>query len=146
VDDPQRLLAIVSALREIAEERPVNVPDASAHRTALERASALLGRCSSQTTGYLEMLDLVDGAFAVVTDSGGLQEETTALGIPCRNGAREHRASYHDRRRTNRLVPDPRDLATTSAALKRVPLGRVPEGGTAERGERIVLRLVERSS
>jgi UDP-N-acetylglucosamine 2-epimerase (non-hydrolysing) len=33
--------------------------------------------------GYLEFIGLVDGARAVVTDSGGIQEETTYLGVPC---------------------------------------------------------------
>ena len=84
VDDPQRLLAIVSALREIAEERPVMFPIHPRTEQRLKELGACLGAVQVlKPTGYLEMLDLVDGAFAVVTDSGGLQEETTALGIPC---------------------------------------------------------------
>ena len=38
---------------------------------------------SIEPVGYREMLSLTDGAAVVLTDSGGLQEETTVLGVPC---------------------------------------------------------------
>ncbi len=47
--------------------------------------------------GYLDFLNLSSGARLVLTDSGGIQEETTALGIPCLTLAREYRASNHSR-------------------------------------------------
>src|SRR5437868_7944276 len=66
VDDPQRLLAIVSALREIAEERPVMFPMHPRTEQRLKELGACLGPVQVlKPTGYLEMLDLVDGAFAV---------------------------------------------------------------------------------
>ncbi len=147
VDDPQRLLAIVSALREIAEERPVMFPIHPRTEQRLKELGACLGAVQVlKPTGYLEMLDLVDGAFAVVTDSGGLQEETTALGIPCLTVRENTERPITIAEGTNRLVPDPRDLATHLRALKRMPLGRVPEGWDGRAGERIVCALVERSS
>jgi UDP-N-acetylglucosamine 2-epimerase (non-hydrolysing) len=83
VDDPARLGAIAGALREIAEEMPVVFP---LHPRTTERVNAAgvsLGKVRAMPpVRYVEMLDLVADARAVVTDSGGLQEETTALGIP----------------------------------------------------------------
>ena len=82
----------------------------------------------------------------MVTDSGGLQEETTALGIPCLTVRENTERPITIAEGTNRLVPNPRDLATHLRALKRTPLGRVPEGWDGRAGERIVCALVERSS
>ena len=55
---------------------------------------------------YLEMVDLIADARVVVTDSGGLQEETTALGIALPDGARKYGASDHgDRGNESALFP-----------------------------------------
>lgn len=87
VDDPPRLTAIVEALEVLGERRPVVFP---VHPRTRERLAAcglgdrlrkgghLLDPC-----GYLDFLCLMSHAAVVVTDSGGVQEETTALGIPC---------------------------------------------------------------
>jgi len=84
VDDPERLRAVVQALRVIATTRPVVF---AVHPRTAERVKASgisLGDIRVlPPVRYVEMLDLVEGAFAVITDSGGLQEETTALGVPC---------------------------------------------------------------
>ena len=94
VDDPDRLAALVGALSEIARDFPVLFAVHPRTAERLERFSlgpyfssgwnargAGLRQCSP--LGYLEFLDLENRAAAVVTDSGGMQEETTALGVPC---------------------------------------------------------------
>jgi UDP-N-acetylglucosamine 2-epimerase (non-hydrolysing) len=145
VDDPVRLAAIARALRQIAERRPVVFP--MHPRTAQRLADCGLdlgGVQALKPVGYLEMLDLVDGAFAVVTDSGGLQEETTALGIPCMTVRENTERPITISHGTNRLVPDPRDIPAVLDALDGSRSPRQPEGWDGRAGERIARALAER--
>jgi UDP-N-acetylglucosamine 2-epimerase (non-hydrolysing) len=84
VDDYKKLSAIWGAIVEIAREVPVLFP---VHpRTTVKLASFGLdgeGIAMVDPLGYLDMVYAVRGAALVLTDSGGLQEETTALGVPC---------------------------------------------------------------
>jgi UDP-N-acetylglucosamine 2-epimerase (non-hydrolysing) len=74
----------VAALRELAHEVPVVLPAHPRTRAAVERAGLQLDPgMVFEPLGYVEFLSLVSGARAVLTDSGGLQEETTWLGVPC---------------------------------------------------------------
>ena len=85
VDGP--LLAdAVTALDEVAEDMPVVFPihprtDASMRRQGLSFKSP--GMRLLEPLGYLEFVSLVQDSAGVLTDSGGMQEETTYLGIPC---------------------------------------------------------------
>jgi UDP-N-acetylglucosamine 2-epimerase (non-hydrolysing) len=86
VDEPQTLARLLGALRRIAHEAPVVFPVHPRTRARLEAAG--LGETAGalrlcEPLGYLEFLSLTSAAQLVLTDSGGLQEETTALGIPC---------------------------------------------------------------
>jgi UDP-N-acetylglucosamine 2-epimerase (non-hydrolysing) len=85
VDDPASAAALVLALREVADELDVIIPVHPRGRAAL--AAAGLGTHprlhAAPPLGYLEFIALVRGAQAVITDSGGVQEETTLLRIPC---------------------------------------------------------------
>jgi len=88
VDDPARLSAIVGGLCGLAERAPVIFPVHPRTRARLEECSAAdrLARADVSCidpVGYLDFLSLQAGAGAVVTDSGGVQEETSALGVPC---------------------------------------------------------------
>jgi len=82
VDDPNTLERLLGAMRKIAERLPLVFP---VHpRTASKLASADSGGLLIRPPlGYLEMLGLMRDAQLVLTDSGGMQEETTALGVPC---------------------------------------------------------------
>jgi UDP-N-acetylglucosamine 2-epimerase (non-hydrolysing) len=88
VDDPRRLAEIVAALTVIARQSPVIFPVHPRTRARLADAD-LLDRLETagvrciDPVGYLDFLSLQVGAGAVVTDSGGVQEETSALGIDC---------------------------------------------------------------
>jgi UDP-N-acetylglucosamine 2-epimerase (non-hydrolysing) len=94
--------------------------------------------------GYLEMLSLVAGASLVVTDSGGLQEETSFLGVPCLTVRPSTERPITCTHGTNRLVLPKRDaiLAAAERALaRRAPARPVIErwdGRAAERIARVV--------
>jgi UDP-N-acetylglucosamine 2-epimerase (non-hydrolysing) len=147
LDPPGRLAAIGTALRAVAEERPVIFP---AHPRTLGRLKEVgvdLGRVNLMgPVGYIEMLDLVEHAFAVVTDSGGLQEETTALGVACFTLRDNTERPITISEGTNALVRDPRELPKLLAAMQRVLDPRKPEGWDGMAAERIVSALLERGS
>jgi UDP-N-acetylglucosamine 2-epimerase (non-hydrolysing) len=87
VDDPAQLVRIVDALVEMAARFPVLFPVHPRTRARLGeegvgRLEAAGARCIDPV-GYLDFLSLQSGAGAVVTDSGGVQEETSALGVRC---------------------------------------------------------------
>ncbi len=85
VDDPQRLRELFSALEEIANEVPLFFPAHPRTRTVMERSGAGSpnGIRLLAPLGYLDFLRLMSQSAVVLTDSGGIQEETTALGVPC---------------------------------------------------------------
>src|SRR3989454_2080908 len=111
VDDPKRIAALARVLSEVALEKEVVFPAHPRTRRRLEEAGLKIDRVRMlEPVGYLERLDLVEHAFAVVTDSGGLQEETTALGIPCLTVRPNTERPITISEGTNRLVPNPADL------------------------------------
>ena len=87
VDDPAQLARLVGALTAVQAKLPLVFPVhprtaarlEGARRTMLETAGVRLVEPES----YIGFMSLVAGAAAVITDSGGVQEETTYLGIPC---------------------------------------------------------------
>jgi UDP-N-acetylglucosamine 2-epimerase (non-hydrolysing) len=98
-----------------------------------------------EPVGYLEMLDLVEHAFAVVTDSGGLQEETTALGIPCLTVRSNTERPITISEGTNRLVPDPGDIVMELKRVRRPVTAPRPEGWDGHAGERVIAALARRT-
>jgi UDP-N-acetylglucosamine 2-epimerase (non-hydrolysing) len=85
VDDPASAADLVAALHEVADGVDVVIPVHPRGRAALE-AAGLGGHPrlhAAPPLGYLEFMALVKGAAAVITDSGGVQEETTLLRVPC---------------------------------------------------------------
>ncbi len=146
VDDPARLAAIAGALRAVANERPVVFPMHPRTAQRLREADISLGAVRVlEPVAYHEMLDLVDGAFAVVTDSGGVQEETTVLGIPCLTIRETTERPITIREGTNRLVPDPRDIPSTIRSLRKPREWTAPEGWDGKAAERIVHALIAHS-
>jgi UDP-N-acetylglucosamine 2-epimerase len=85
VDDPAQARELVRALHEVAAELEVIIPLHPRGRATLT-AAGLLDAPRIRVVdplGYIEFMSLVRGAAAVVTDSGGVQEETTLLRVPC---------------------------------------------------------------
>jgi UDP-N-acetylglucosamine 2-epimerase (non-hydrolysing) len=88
VDDPEVLAHLMRILTEVAQFLPLVLVFHPRTRSNLERFNLLSLIDETHMVllppqGYLDMLGLVSGARVVLTDSGGLQEETTALGVPC---------------------------------------------------------------
>lgn len=87
VDQPEAARRMVAALGEAIARIPVVLPLHPRGRAMLEAAGlselADRGLQVVEPLGYLEFLSLVRGSSAVITDSGGIQEETTTLGVPC---------------------------------------------------------------
>jgi UDP-N-acetylglucosamine 2-epimerase (non-hydrolysing) len=86
VDDPRRLRPILARLSHVAARMPVVFPmhPRTARRLAEHGIAAdAAGLRPIDPLGYREFLALVDHAACVLTDSGGIQDETTALGVPC---------------------------------------------------------------
>jgi len=86
VDDPATLTSILGALGQIAGHVPVLFPVHPRTRGRIQRLDGPPtpdGLRLVDPVPYLEMLSLVATADLVITDSGGLQEETTYLGVPC---------------------------------------------------------------
>jgi UDP-N-acetylglucosamine 2-epimerase (non-hydrolysing) len=145
VDDRQRLAAIAGALREVADERPVVFPMHPRTALRLRDDAVSLGAVRVlEPIGYHDMLDLMAGAFAVVTDSGGVQEETTVLGIPCLTIRENTERPITITEGTNRLVPNPRDIPSVIRTLRKPRSWRAPDGWDGKAAERIIRALVER--
>jgi UDP-N-acetylglucosamine 2-epimerase (non-hydrolysing) len=85
VDDPVSFARIAGALRDIAAELPLIFPVHPRTRANLEKFGIDLGPniTLAGPQAYMAFLNLWKDAAVVLTDSGGLQEETTALGVPC---------------------------------------------------------------
>jgi len=146
VDAPERLASLASALRDIAEARPVIFPAHPRTRQRLAAAAIDLGRVRLlDPIAYTEMLDLVSGAAVVVTDSGGLQEETTALGVPCLTVRDNTERPITVTEGTNQLVRDPAMLPSLVRDARRPAQPRRPEGWDGHAGLRIVETLAARS-
>jgi UDP-N-acetylglucosamine 2-epimerase (non-hydrolysing) len=90
------------------------------------------------------MLDLIETAGVVVTDSGGLQEETTALGVPCLTIRENTERPITIVEGTNRLVPDPAELCAAVLSARRPETPKVPEGWDGCAAQRIVSALDQR--
>jgi UDP-N-acetylglucosamine 2-epimerase (non-hydrolysing) len=87
VDQPARLKALIDALVEVSKDLQVIFPVHPRTRGRMKElgysipASARV--CLTDPLGYLEFLNLQQRASVVLTDSGGVQEESTYLGVPC---------------------------------------------------------------
>jgi UDP-N-acetylglucosamine 2-epimerase (non-hydrolysing) len=96
--------------------------------------------------GYLEMLGLMAGATVILTDSGGLQEETTALGVPCLTLRENTERPITVEQGTNILVGRDRDAilnAVQEILAGRGKRGRVPEFWDGHAAERIAADLYQ---
>jgi UDP-N-acetylglucosamine 2-epimerase (non-hydrolysing) len=85
VDDAERLADTLGALAELSGELPVVLPLHPRTRSRIESSGTRVpdGIMTVEPLGYLDFIALEAEARLVVTDSGGVQEETTALGVPC---------------------------------------------------------------
>lgn len=148
VDAPERLLPILDTLESIGRDMPVHFPMHPRTRARLEAAGASLARPGitfADPVGYLEFLALQKNAACVLTDSGGIQEETSFLGVPCLTLRPNTERPITVTQGTNTLVGH--DLELLRAELAVVLDGRGKKGNPiplwdGRAGERIAIRLL----
>lgn len=154
VDSSDALKTVLEALGRIAEELPVVLPLHPRTRDRIEHfgLQPLLSPLRMlDPLGYIEMLSLIDTAAIVLTDSGGVQEETTVLGVPCVTLREQTERPITIEEGTNRLAPWPLSSAgvvgaASTARKTKGDLGqRRPQGWDGAAAERIVKALEEAS-
>jgi UDP-N-acetylglucosamine 2-epimerase (non-hydrolysing) len=139
VDVPEHLAGILDAVTTIATRLPVVFAVHPRTRARLESNGADSSRLLfSEPLGYLDFLALTSNARVVLTDSGGLQEESTVLGIPCLTLRENTERPITITQGTNRLVGIRTDaiLDAFEAAMQFKDAGRRPplwDGKTAGR-------------
>jgi UDP-N-acetylglucosamine 2-epimerase (non-hydrolysing) len=150
VDEEANLADSLGLLAEVAADVPLIWPMHPRTRANVERFH--LGKALDSARllalppqGYLETLGLMREATLVITDSGGIQEETTALGVPCLTMRENTERPITIEQGTNVLVGRNRTLVRAcvaeilAGAGKR---GRIPELWDGHASERIVAHLV----
>ena len=150
VDDPQTLTRLFGMLEKVSRRIPVVFPvhprtRANFARFGLqERVQAAPGLMLLEPLGYLEFLALLAESAMVMTDSGGIQEETTVLGVPCLTLRENTERPITVDEGTNILVgndPELIERATEDILAGRSRLGRIPELWDGHAAERIVTVL-----
>jgi UDP-N-acetylglucosamine 2-epimerase (non-hydrolysing) len=136
VDDAPQLAAVFEALGQVRERLPVIFPvHPRTHKRLqefglLERAAGLLGAGLCEPLGYLEFLHLMARARVVLTDSGGIQEETTILGVPCMTLRPATERPVTVTVGTNRVIGSAPERIMPE--FERILMGDVPQGGVPE--------------
>ena len=156
VDTREALEPILTGLAEVNRVARVVLP---IHPRTRKNADSfglgdlLRGLLILEPVGYLEMLSLTDGAAAVMTDSGGLQEETTVVGVPCVTLREKTERPITLTQGTNRMASwpiSPIGLVESfrlAGAQGRLSVGSCsPEGWDGLASNRIVDALVPRSA
>jgi UDP-N-acetylglucosamine 2-epimerase (non-hydrolysing) len=159
VDHPAALESLLDTLAEIAADTPVVLP---LHPRTRERITRFglgerivsLGRpgrgmparglVGIEPLSYLEMLQAMRATAFVLTDSGGIQEETTALGVPCVTLRENTERPVTISEGTNVLAGIERDAVLAALAEARAKVARgasIPELWDGHAGERIVAAL-----
>lgn len=144
VDGPL-LTVVMERLQELAAELPVVFPVHPRTRKVLAEYEASSGMLLTEPVGYIDFLSLEADAAAVLTDSGGVQEETTFLGVPCFTLRDTTERPVTIRAGTNRLLGlDPDRIAEVVPALAggvERPVAPPPlwDGHAAERVAKVLI-------
>ena len=150
VDEASTLRGILDALKEVATEMPIVFPIHPRTRKMVEQfgfagyfsdAPRPEGLWLCPPLGYLELLHLNMHAAMVITDSGGLQEETTVLGVPCITLRHNTERPITCEVGTNFIVGNQREDILRQAhkvLAGDVPLGTIPDKWDGRTAERIV--------
>ena len=149
VDEPATLRSVLGAIRDVSRKIPVAFAMHPRTRAKVEQhgLGGLLEDASIlklPPQGYLEMLGLMQAARLVLTDSGGVQEETTALGVPCITLRDNTERPITVEQGTNTLVGQnpARILAAVDETLGNAgKAGRIPELWDGRAAQRIAAVL-----
>ena len=151
VDSPAQLKAMLAMLVRVAQRLPVLIAlhprtRANVTRFGLERELSAEGIVLLPPQGYLQMLGLLSNATFVITDSGGVQEETTALGVPCLTVRENTERPITITEGTNTLLRIDSDAVmghVDEILAGRGKRGRIPELWDGRAAERLAAELVE---
>lgn len=155
VDDQETFTRIIEALEEIAKDLEIVFPIHPRTRKMaksfglFERLENISGMHITEPIGYLDFVSLMSKSKLVLTDSGGLQEETTALGVPCLTLRENTERPITVTEGTNTIVGTDKDLIinlSKEVVENGGKSGRIPElwdGKTAERIADILLKYIE---
>ena len=150
VDDPVRARAIVDALAGVASMLPLVFPLHPRGRDSLERVGLgdIGGLLVVEPLGYLAFTSLMASASIVLTDSGGVQEETTMLDTPCLTVRPNTERPITITHGTNRLVEPDEILGAAGGILDGTtafPVDRPPlwDGRAGERCARELVSWIE---
>jgi UDP-N-acetylglucosamine 2-epimerase (non-hydrolysing) len=143
VDDPDLLARTIAALDHVAESLPVIFPVHPRTRKNLDGSTRVL---LTEPLPYRQFLSLEAKAAAVVTDSGGIQEETTVLRVPCFTLRENTERPITIELGTNTLLGlEPERLRELPTLLSEPKHGQIPplwDGHAGERAAEEIERLV----
>ena len=150
VDCAETFGGILTALDDVCADMPVVFPMHPRTRNNMakmglaERVEAMDQLKLIEPLGYLDFLKLMSEAAIVLTDSGGIQEETTILQVPCLTLRENTERPVTITQGTNRMTgSDPNEILTAYRAVRAdPPTGRTPELWDGKAAERIVDCLV----
>jgi UDP-N-acetylglucosamine 2-epimerase (non-hydrolysing) len=144
VDDPDMLGQLLDALNTISTELPLVFPAHPRTRPQLAERVVADRILVTEPLGYLDFLGLMAGARLVLTDSGGIQEETTALGIACLTLRDNTERPITVTEGTNQLVGRTPDAIVRGArrALDGEIAARCPALWDGHAGERIAAAII----
>ncbi len=143
VDDPSAFRGLLAGIGRLQRELPIIFPVHPRTRNALNGQvnGSMPGLRLTEPLGYLDFLKLVAHARLVLTDSGGIQEETTVFGVPCLTLRKNTERPVTITGGTNRLVGmDPDRLVAAGLQVLQSPPapGRVPELWDGKAAGRII--------
>lgn len=148
VDEPASLEGFVRAFEELADDLPVVFPVHPRTRSHLPRREISQNVLLTEPLGYLDFICLEQAAAVVITDSGGVQEETTVLGVPCLTVRDETERPITVMEGTNKVIGAGPEaiVAETRRALRRRTEGKVPDLWDGRAGERIAAFLLRQTA
>ncbi|MEK7403977.1 MAG: UDP-N-acetylglucosamine 2-epimerase (non-hydrolyzing) [Acidobacteriota bacterium] len=141
VDDKETLSSILTVVASVADQVPFVFPAHPRTRKLIEGIRLHPRVRITEPLGYLSFLGLVANAKMVLTDSGGIQEETTVLGIPCLTLRANTERPITCQLGTNCLVgTDPNRIRSAALAILNghTRTGAAPEKWDGRAAERIV--------
>ncbi len=149
VDDPETFERLLSVIDEIQSEMPVIFPMHPRTRANTKgtpvgnRMEGMQNLRLIEPLGYLDFLQLTTHAACVLSDSGGIQEETTILGVPCLTLRENTERPVTIDEGTNQLVGSDPDKIRKAfrRAIDNPPKGKIPHLWDGRAAERIVATL-----
>ncbi|MBV8314193.1 MAG: UDP-N-acetylglucosamine 2-epimerase [Planctomycetaceae bacterium] len=147
VDDPAVFRGLMAAVTRLQRELPIVFPVHPRTRKALggEATRGMSNLRLIDPLGYLDFMKLMSKAQLVLTDSGGIQEETTVLGVPCLTLRDSTERPVTIEQGTNVLVdldPDRIIAAGLRALASPPPAGKIPTLWDGRAAARIIDILV----